>query len=234
MEVTVPPVESSNDNNQTGQQEQPKDNVQKRIDELTAEKYAAAKAAEEAQRQVAQLTALVAQQMERQVAAQPVPQQEQLPEGVDPTLAKFFEAKISRLEEEYKKRTEQMIWQVQNQVAQQTVDNQYSHVPPEVRRDAAARLTNLRMQYGEKASMDDAMAVAYWQWQKSQGQTQRAQQFNQMGQPLPMQAAPQMPQAQQGMQSPAMRPDWDTLDWRDQARLIDEWEKKGGRIQILP
>lgn len=233
MEVTTPVEGQTNDSNQTGQQEQPKDNVQARINELTAEKYAAAKAAEEAQRQVAQLTALVAQQMERQVAAQPV-QQEQLPEGVDPNLAKFFESKFSRLEEEYKKRTEQMIWQVQNQVAQQTVDNQYAHVPPEVRRDAAARLTNLRMQYGEKASMDDAMAVAYWQWQKSQGQTQRAQQFNQMGQPLPMQAAPQMPQGTQQLQSPAMRPDWDSLDWRDQNRLMDEWEKKGGRIQILP
>jgi hypothetical protein len=232
MEVTVPVEGQSNDNNQTGQQEQPKDNVQKRIDELTAEKYAAAKAAEEAQRQVAQLTALVAQQMERQVAAPP--QQEQLPEGVDPNMAKFFDSRLKSLEEEYKRRTDQMIWQMQNQIAQQTVDNQYAHVPPEVRRDAAARLTNLRMQYGEKVSMEDAMAVAHWQWLKSQGQQQRAQQYNNMGQPLPMQGAPQMPVQQAQMQSPAMRPDWDTLDYRDQNRLLDEWEKKGGRIQILP
>ncbi len=205
-------------------------NVQKRINELTAEKYAAQKMAEQQADQVAQLTKTVAAMMERQNAAvQQLPQQEQVPEGLDPAIAKFLSDKLSAAQKESEARTQQLYWQMQHQMDQQQVTQKYSNLPTAVLQDAAKRLTALKQRYGDVASMDDAIALAHFEHFKKQGQVSAAQQFNQMGQPLSMQSGPASQQST-NMASPASLPNWNALDLVTQNRLIDEWEKKGGSL----
>lgn len=231
QEQVVIPNES---NTQQTQETLEKSNVQARIDELTAMRKAAEQRAEENARQVAQLTATVAQMLERQNAAQVVQQPiEEVPEGVDPNVAKFFSAKLEKMQKQYETQTQQMIWQIQNQVNEQQVAQKYAHLPPEVIQDAAGRLTALKSRYGQSATMDDAVALAHFAWAQKQAQAGRAQQYNQMSQPMMQHGAP--PNVQSGAQStnlmsPASLPNWDSLDTKTQNKLIDEWEKKGGKL----
>lgn len=218
-----------------GQQVTPDEsNVQKRINELTAEKYAAAKAAEEAQKQVAQLAATVAEMTRAQVQTkQPEAPAFEVPEGMDPALAKFFASQIEKVNKSAEERAQQMFWQLQNQLDQTQVASKHGNLPPEVLQDAANRLTGLKQRYGaQNVTMDDAVGIAFFEWSKKQGMTQQRQQYNAMGGPLqPMGSAPNanVPLTQQ-LASPASRPDWDTLPEHVQWKLIDEWEKKGGKL----
>lgn len=228
METTDPII----DPNVAMQETPDKSNVQKRIDELTAEKKQAQALAEENQRQVSQLTQTVAELMKRQFEPAPkVKEPEPLPEGVDPGLAKFFLDKMAQMQYDTKQQMQQLSWQMQNQYDQQQVGQKYSNLPPEVIKDAAGRFTNLKQQYGaDKVSMDDAIAVAYFQWHLKQQGQQRAQQFNQMGQPLMMQSAAVPQQQSTGLVSPTSLPGWDDMDNATQNKLITEWEKKGGKL----
>lgn len=218
------------DPNQPQLQETPEDksNVQKRIDEITAERRAAEKRAEEYSAQVAQLTATVAKMLETQHVA-PKQQEPQIPEGVDPNLAKFFMAQIESVKAEAKKNAEQAFWQMQHQLDQRDVNSQYAHLPEDIRKDAANRLTGLKQAY-PGATMEDAMAIAYWNAAKKQGMQQQAQQFNRMAQPLIPQGGLPQPQMTNTLVSPASRPDWDSLPEHVQWKLIDEYTAKGGKL----
>lgn len=225
MEPTTP-----TDNNPNQLQETPEDksNVQSRIDQLVAEREAERKRAEEATNQVAQLTATVAKMIESQ--AKPVAQpQEQLPEGVDPSLAKFFMAQIESVKKSAQEQAQQMFWQMQHQLDQRDVNSQYAHLPEDIRKDAASRLTGLKQQY-PGATMEDAMALAYWNAAKKAGMQNQAQQFNRIGQPMTMQSPMPQPQQTNTLVSPASRPDWDSLPEQVQWKLIDEYTAKGGKL----
>lgn len=233
MDPTNPEQIAVDPNAAQNQETLDKSNVQKRIDELTALRTAAEKRAESMEAQVAQLTQLVAQQMERQHAQPVVPQQEQLPEGVDPSLAKFFLDKFAKLQQESEVRTQNLFWQVQNQMDQTQVASKFGKLPPEVLQDAANRLTGLKRQYGERANMEDAVALAHWHYLQKHGNSAAAQAFNQMNQPLSIHGQPIQPAQSTNLASPASMPNWDNLDYATQNRLIDEWEKKGGKLNII-
>lgn len=204
-----------------------KSNVQKRIDELTAEKHASAK-------QVEQLTETVAlmlrkQTEQAQVVAAPV--QEQIPEGLDPAIAQYLKAQINSVKEEATKQSQQLFWQMQHQIDQQSVQAKYSHLPAEVLKDAAQRLTGLKQQYGNAATMDDAVGFAELAWYRKQAQQGRAQQFNGMNQPLsPQGGGLTPPQQSTNLVSPASLPNWDQLDLDTQVKLTDKWVAAGGKL----
>lgn len=213
-------------------QETPEDKsaVQKRIDEITAERRAAEKRAEEYGNQVAQLTATVAKMIEQQhVTKQPAIQEPQLPEGVDPNLAKFFLTQIDSVKKSAQEQAQQMYWQMQHQLDQRDVNSQYAHLSEDIRKDAASRLTGLKQRV-PGATMEDAVAIAFYEAAKKQGMQQQAQQFNRMSQPLMPQSGMPQPQQTNSLASPASRPDWDSLPEHVQWKLIDEYTAKGGKL----
>lgn len=210
-----------------------KSNVQKRIDELTAEKYAMAE-------QVKALSSTVQELTKKALAPAEVKQTDptiDIPEGMDPGVAKFLQAQIDRVSKDAQMRTEQLYWQMQHQIDQTQVSAKYGHLPSEVVTDAAKRLTGLKQQYGNGATMEDAIKFAHYDYLMKQSRSGNAAAFNQLSQPMGMQSS--MPNvggaAQQSttLAPPTQRSDWDRLDLHTQNRLIDEYEKKGGRLNIL-
>lgn len=235
MDPTSPEVVGTEVTPADGTQATPdKSNVQARIDELTAEKNAERKRAEEAAAQVAQLTAVVAAQMANQhAAATPVKQEPafEVPEGMDPATAKFFATHIERAQKAAEEKAQAMFWQIQHQMDQQNVAQQYSGLPPEVVQDAAKRLTGLKQQYGQGVTMEDAVAVAHFQWMKKQGKVAASNAFNQMPGPMAGHGAqPPVQQPSTNLASPASHPDWDKWDNATQNAAITAWEKKGGSL----
>lgn len=229
MDPTNPIEGQTNPTAEVTQETPVKSNVQSRIDEITAEKHAYAK-------QVEQLTATVAALMQRENEARaqvqaPQPQAPKIPEGVDPNMAQFFMDQFKAMQAEQEKRTQQMYWQLQNQYDQSNVQQKYSNLPTEVLKDAANRLTALKQQYGQNVNMDDAVAIAHFEYFKRQGQVIRQQQYNQMAGPMGMQSPlPQHQTQSNQLVSPASLPDWDNLPDAEKWRRIDEYEKKGGRL----
>lgn len=216
-----------------------KSNVQKRFDEMTAEKYAL-------QKQVQDLTASMAeiikaqteatQRQQVQVKAPEAPQMPSLPEGTDPALIKFFEyqnAQMKRMQEETQNQTQKLFWQMQNQLDQGSVNNKYANLPEEVRRDAANRLTGLKQRFGDAATIDDAMGLAHWEWMKKQGQGAAARAFNGMNGPMTVQTyGPNVSQQAPSstLAPPTQDPNWDNYSNAEQIQRIEAWEKKGGRL----
>jgi hypothetical protein len=206
-----------------------KSNVQKRIDELTAEKHTYA-------RQVEQLTATVAEmlkaQNEQRQVVQQAPAQEQIPEGLDPAVAKFLTDQLKKTQEATIAQTQQLYWQLQHQMDSAQVSTKYAHLPPEVVTDAAQRYTALKQRYGGAATMDDAVALAHFAWAQKQGARSAVNQFNQMGQPIMQQGAPMQSQQSASLVSPASLPQWESWTEDQRIKAIDEWEKKGGRFNF--
>lgn len=216
-----------------------KSNVQKRFDEMTAEKYAL-------QKQVQDLTASMAEMLKAQTEAraqaqvkqvEATPQMPALPEGTDPAIAKLFawqQEQIQKMQRESQAQTQQLFWQMQNQLDQGQVNSKYQHLPDEVRRDAANRLTGLKQRFGDAATLDDAMGLAFWEWQKKNGAQQQARAFNGMNGPMHVQTyAPNAPQTQTqstGLTPPTQDPNWDNYDTDTQVKLTDAWVKKGGKL----
>lgn len=238
MEPTIPQDQLTQTPAAESQETLDKSNVQKRIDELTAARYAAEKAASEAQAQLAQTTAALAARLaaENAAAQQKVAPEATLPDDATPAqVAKFFTERMERMQKEQEQRTQQMYWQMQNQMDQQQVAAKFAHLPEQVRLDAANRLTALKQRYGDAATMEDAVAIAFYKAAQVNGAQQRQNQFNQMGQPMAPHGtfAPVITDGSQqstNLASPASRADWDSLDLATQNKLITEWEKKGGRL----
>lgn len=234
MDDTNPQVENTPVTEAQGELD--KSNVQKRIDQITAEKYDAQKRAEELAAQVANLTALVAKQLEAKAA--PVVQQaeEQLPDDATPAMvAKYLQKKHDQQIAEMTKQTQQMMWQMQNQLDTQRVNSEFAHLPPEVRQDGAARYTALKQRFGEQnVSARDAMALAFFEWQEKQRGRNAAQQFNQMGQPINVQGVPSNAGTPANLVPPTQLPNWNQIKDTPQGwKLIDEYERKGGRLMDL-
>ncbi len=208
-----------------------KSSVQKRIDELTAEKYAYAK-------QIEQLTATVTDLIKTKTA-EPAPQAADpiasIPEGMDPGVAKWLANQISETAKQSQARTEQLYWQMQHQLDQTQVASKYSNMPPEVVQDAARRFTGLKQRYGDAATMDDAVKLAFAEHALKQMQSGRSVAYNNMSQPLGMQSpmsnvSGQMQQQSTALTPPTQHPDWDRWDNDTQVKAVAVWESKGGRL----
>jgi hypothetical protein len=212
-----------------------KSNVQKRIDELTAERYAMQKQVET---MMAANADLVKKLTEQTKAPTPTPEPDplaELPEGTDPALIRIFQAQqkqMRAMEESVKNQTQQLYWQMQHQMDQRDVQSKYAHLPPDVQADAARRLTGLKQTYGQSATMDDAIKISLGEYAMKQMAQGRAASFNQMAGPLAAPSSPTLPNLPTALAPPTQRSDWDQLDWRLQNALLDEYQKKGGKITL--
>lgn len=220
-EETIVPVTDN-------QQETPdKSSVQKRIDELTAEKYAYAKQVEAMQNTVNEL-------IKAQTAPKPVAQKEaEIPEGLDPGVAKWLMAQQKETAQMIQANTERMYWQMQNQLDQQQVSQKNAGLPPSVLNAAANKLTGLRQRYGDAANMDDAVKFALAEHVMSQMAAGKAIDFNNMNRALSPQGG-SLPSPNGGgsntLVPPTQLPNWESMDLQTQNKLISEYEKKGGSL----
>lgn len=211
------------------EQEAPeKSAVQKRIDELTAEKYAYAK-------QVEQLTGTVSEMVRKQSevsapkAADPLAG---LPEGVDPGVAAWFLKQSQAMALQTQAQSEKLFWQMQHQLDQNATNQKHANMPTEVRENAAKLLTGLRQRYHD-ANLDDAIKIAFADYTMKQMANGQVNQYNNMNRTLSQQGAGLgVPggQPQTNLVPPSQLPNWDQLDVRTQNKLIDDYEKKGGNL----
>lgn len=215
----------------SAQEASEKSGVQKRIDELTAEKYAYAK-------QLQEMTATVTELMKQKTA--PViaePQQSAIPEGLDPGVAKWLMDQQKAQEKSTQAmvaETQKMYWQMQHQLDQNNVNQKHAGMPQEVRDDAARRLTGLKQRYPD-ANLDDAVKLAFADYAMKQMAAGKAVDFNNMNRALSAQGG-SLPLGG-GTQSsgnslvpPTQLSNWDSLDLASQNKLISEYEKKGGSL----
>jgi hypothetical protein len=210
--------------------ESDKSNVQARIDQLTAEKYAKDEQLKAQAQQIADLVKSIAQ---RQVEpAREVTQD--LPDGIDPSVAKFFQAQLAAQAKAIQANTEQLFWRTQHQLDQQNVNSKYAQMPEEVRQDAARRLTGMKQRYGDAATLEDAFKFAHYDWMLKQQTVNQAARFNGMGGPLGVQSSmPNIGGAQSqstDLIPPSRDPKWDSYDLETQNKLVSEYEKKGGSL----
>lgn len=208
------------------QEQQHSPAVQARFNEITAEKKALELLAKQQQEQI---TALM-RMNHTPVQQVPVPQEETLPEGIDPGLAKFFKQLVSSEVSKVAEQTQQLFHQVQSRVDQNDVNNQYGYLPEEVRKEANRIYSIMRQKYPD-ANMEDAIDKAIGMQQRQALATGgQRQQFNTLPQGARVQGMPPGNRQQTALIPPTQREDWDRLDWREQVRLTDEYVKKGGKL----
>lgn len=228
MDITNP-LEAAiqTDNQPNKEQEAPKpDAVQARINELTAEKYAKDEQIKQLSNTVADLVRRSTEQVQMQKQHEP-----EVPEGVDPGMAKWLLSQIQAVQKTAQETTEQMYWRMQHQMDQQNVASRYSTLPVEVQQDAARRLTGLKQRYGEQATMDDAIKLSLGEYAMKQMGQGQARAFNNMNTPITAQSGlPNITPQSQALVPPTQRPDWNRLTIDQQVKLVDEFEAKGGRL----
>lgn len=216
-------VETSGDSNQAGHSAA----LQARFNELTGQTKAQQEQIQKLIEQNAELARLAAQRANQ---VEPVNQEPPLPEGVDQNLAAFIKRTVESAINPIAQQNQQMFAQVLSRQDMQMIESEYSGVDPEVKQEASRVYAIMKKKYPD-ANLEDAMDKAYMIVQRRRAATsnQRAE-FNSM--PGVVRTGQQVarPPNRPALIPPTQDPNWNTYDWRKQAKLIEEYEKKAGPL----
>jgi hypothetical protein len=232
MEPTIPITDDQSSNesgesNSSNTEHSPA--LQARFNELTA----TLKAKDDTINKLMEQTTALMTQMQRTAAPVVQEQAPQLPEGVDPNIAKFFKDLVSTEVTKVTQQTQALFGQLASRQDQHDVNSNYAHLPDDVRKEVQGLYTHMRKKYGD-ANMDDAVRMVMGERAlKALGTNNQRAQFNQMPGAARVQGV--VPNAApnnntNALTPPTQREDWDQLDNKTQMQLIAEFRKKGGSV----
>lgn len=226
-ENEVPIQGNESEESEQAPQKQHSPELQARFNELTGQLKAQQEQVQELIRQNAELAR---QALSKQPVNEPV---ETLPEGVDPSLADFIKKTVQATFAPIAQQNQQMFGQILSRQDMQMIETEYSGVDPEVKQEAARVYSIMKKKYPD-ASLEDAMDKATMivaRKRAASGDQRNA--FNTLPGVIRQGAPSAQSRQKPAVTPPTQDPNWNNLDWREQAKRVREYEQKTGQPLVF-